>query len=148
MGKGGDVERKTQRAYERAGYWCYRPPDVRYQDTDMWNLFDIAAFHPGHRELRLVQVKANETQGELTEWCGKAKHFARVSGIQAEFVVRYDNEGYRVMKPGLTSRASYINAVDTREWDVSPPDNADLSGIDEALAMWLRGESPDGGGVY
>lgn len=135
MGDGYQTELQGMKAYQRAGYWCHKPESRSHPgqtNQDMWNLFDIAAFNPTLEEIRFVQVKTNSTQGELGEWCQRAKHFATVPGVQVEFGVRYDREGWRVIKPGFDGRR-YRTVVDTREWDVP---------IDEGLSMFLRGEEP------
>lgn len=137
--KGNRSENKAQKAYERAGYWCYRPHNSKFGDNDLWNLFDLAAFHPHLREIRFVQVKTNRGKG-IGKWARKAYRFARVGGVQVDYVVRYDDEGWRVLKPSLDGQSHHVVA-DTRELDLGPTDHA--SGVDRGLSMWLRGELDD-----
>lgn len=131
--KGSRNELKTMKAYERAGYWCHKPESRSHagqSNQDMWNLFDIAAMHVHIPEIRFVQVKTNGASG-LRQWCRKARYFARVPGIQCDYVVRYDGEGYRVIKPMLSDSQAYTTVFDSRDSD---------SNIGDDLAAFLRGE--------
>ena len=131
--KGSRNERKTMKVYERAGYWCHKPEARSHagqSNQDMWNLFDIAAFHVHVPEIRFVQVKSNGADGVRT-WCQQAKYFARVPGVQCDFVSRYDNEGYRMIKPVLADTQAYTTVFDSRGSD---------SNMGDDLEAFLRGD--------
>lgn len=131
--KGYRTERDIEKAYQRAGYWCHKPESRSHagqSNQDMWNLFDIAAFHPKLNEIRFVQAKTNTASG-VHLWCVRAKHFASVSGVQVDFVVKHDGRGYRMLKP---FGDSYRTVFDSRSSD---------SNMGDDLAAFLRGEDVD-----
>lgn len=114
MSKGARRERQAREIYEQAGYWVYSPQNVTYGDNDLWNLFDLACFHAPAGEFRFVQVKSNGARG-IRKWSTVAKHFQDSSEcVQADFVIPYDNEGWRLVRP---SDGSHTTVYDERESD-------------------------------
>lgn len=131
MTKGQVTEGYGVEAYTRAGYWVYKPERARFGDNDVFNLFDILAFHP-RAGLRMIQIKTNGARG-IREWNRKVEPFRRHPGLYPEFAVRVDGEGWRLLRP---TGNGHTTAYDGRGW--TGKHNVKL--IDTRFAGFLRNE--------
>lgn len=133
MGKGTRREREARELYESAGYWVYSPQNPKFGDNDLWNLFDLAAYRRPTGDLRFVQVKSNGARG-IKEWSTRARHFRAVTSVNVDFVVPYDREGWRLIKPLLCGTASddrlHTTLYDERNGDVA---------MGDGIVEYLRG---------
>lgn len=109
MSKGYRREKQAAELYNKAGYETYRPPRTKFNETDMWGLFDMIAV-PGtddnnkrvlreNAPIRFVQVKSNRASG-IEAWCTEVAERFRGPCV-ADFLVCYDREGWRLLSPTL-----------------------------------------------
>lgn len=123
--KGKRTEREAASLYEDAGYRTFRPQESKFGETDMFGLFDVLAILPRRFEdivanpVRLVQVKSNTASG-IHEWVEETQEFLQ-PGVTAEYLVKTDREGWRLMKPvNVTDTGwTYRTEVDERKQDVN-----------------------------
>lgn len=127
MSKGSRRERQARKIYEAAGFWVYSPQNPKFGDNDLWNLFDLACFHTRAGELRLVQVKSNGARG-ITKWCHLARHFNATESIVTDFVVPYDQDGWRLVRP---TGDAHTTVYDERNYSVP---------MGDGITRFLRGE--------
>lgn len=134
--KGRRNERKAREAYERAGWWVYSPENASYGDNDLWNLFDLACIDVMRSVIALVQVKSNRAQG-VRQWCNDTRPFDAVSGVQCQFLVRHDREGWQAIEPLRDGRGSYKTVYDEREDERVDPNRTGKWTIGDGLTEWL-----------
>lgn len=113
MTKGQRNERKAAECYQAAGYETYRPETSKWDENDVFGLYDMLAFKPG--ELRMIQVKTNRAAG-VRSWMPTARAFESVSGVCVDFAVRHDREGWRLMQP---TSDGYETVYDGRDSDAN-----------------------------
>lgn len=135
--KGRRNELQARKAYEAAGYWVYSPENASYGDNDLWNLFDLACLDPWRNELVFVQVKSNTASG-LRQWCNDTRPFDRLCGAQTHFVVKHDQEGWRVIEPDRHGSIAYETVYDERKDDRVGPHRDTPLNIGDGLREWLR----------
>jgi len=112
---GKTSERKAESVYNTAGYRTWTPPKAKFREQDVFGLFDILAL--GHQQLRAVQVKTNRAAG-IKKWSTDAGHVEDVvDGVTAEMIVRYPDEGWRLLQP---DGDGYTVVFDGREIDEMP----------------------------
>lgn len=94
MGKGDRRERQVAEVYDTDGGWVYRPENSRYDQNDMWGLFDLGCIQAltEPATLTLIQVKSNQSSG-VTQWFKDTSPFRAVSGVRVHFVVVHDGQG-------------------------------------------------------
>jgi len=131
MTKGQQNESHAVKAYRDAGYWVYKPERAQYGDNDVFNLFDLLAFHPRFGT-RMVQVKTNVANG-VREWMKQVEPFRRQPAHHPEFAVRHDSDGWRLMRPEFVG---YSVVYDGRGW--TGANNKKL--IDTRFSGFLRNE--------
>jgi len=69
----------------------------KYDSGDMFGLFDLLAVKRGRKPV-FIQVKTNGTEGSLGETLHRAKELMDLSHVDLEFWIKYDYEGWRVMR--------------------------------------------------
>lgn len=112
---GKTSERKAESVYNTAGYRTWTPPKAKFREQDVFGLFDILCL--GHGQLRAVQVKTNAARG-IEKWSTDAGHVEDVvDGLNAEMIVRYPDEGWRLLQP---TDGGYTVVFDGREIDETP----------------------------
>jgi len=131
MTKGQQNETHAVKAYERAGYWVYKPERAQYGDNDVFNLFDLLAWHP-RRGVVMCQVKTNRAAG-IRRWMKAVEPFRRTVGCRPEYAVRHDSDGWRLLRPRMNG---YTTAYDGREWTGTNG----LKAVDRRFAAFLWSE--------
>ncbi len=67
--KGKRIEVRCSDELKKEGYLVWQSIRVKYQNLDLWGLFDVAAIHPDTANLLLIQCKstrcANETRDKI-----------------------------------------------------------------------------------
>lgn len=110
MSKGKRRERQARKHLEAKGYDTFSPPEVKYGDTDIFNLFDIVA--SDGTNVKFIQVKSNEAKG-INDWTERASDIMPVETVDVEFWVCHDREGWR--KLALEPDGSYHARTDARD---------------------------------
>lgn len=87
--KGNQAELEYQKMKESAGYACYKSPNVKFYDVDLFGLFDLICMN--QEEILLVQVKSNRIRDRKKIQAFK-NHPAFVKKIIA---VKYDRKGWK-----------------------------------------------------
>lgn len=97
-GKGRETEKLAKRAYEDAGYThVYHPPKAKYRNQDVFDLFDLLAYHPDDG-LHFAQVKTNRSAG-ITSWFPNTEFIQQLPATTVEFVVLHEGSGWRLARP-------------------------------------------------
>lgn len=143
MGKGQRNERELRDCYEAAGFRTYSPQASRWNDTDMFNLFDVLAIDcEGDRErpVHLIQVKTNGARG-IENWTHDVQPFLGPH-TAVRYAVKYDHDGWRLIGIDPDEEA-HTTLYDERDDDrVGSNQHTDLS-IGEGLIEYLRGGDGD-----
>lgn len=67
--KGYRVEKRCADELKAQGYLIWKTIRVRFQNLDLWGIFDIAALHPKGDHILLIQCKServdNETRNKI-----------------------------------------------------------------------------------
>lgn len=56
--KGYRKESEVRAKYLKEGYICYKPIRSRFNDNDVFNLFDLLLWHPKKHDLVMLSVKS------------------------------------------------------------------------------------------
>lgn len=96
-GKGDRHERQAKNLLKRLGFNVHKKLDTQYDSSDMFGLFDLIALKPGEKPL-FIQVKTNGTGGELGNTLQKARELTDLSHVTLEYWIKYDYEGWRVLR--------------------------------------------------
>jgi len=65
--KGYRVEKRCADELRAQGYLIWKTIRVRFQDLDLWGLFDVAALHPKGEHILFIQCKSERTDNELRD---------------------------------------------------------------------------------
>ena len=87
--KGNQAELEYKKMKEAQGYSCYKSPNVRFYDVDVFGLFDLICINK--KEVLLVQVKSNRIR-DRKKIASFQNHPESVKKIIA---VRYDRKGWK-----------------------------------------------------
>lgn len=87
--KGNHAELEYKKMKESQGYECYKSPNVRFYDVDVFGLFDLICMNK--KEVLLVQVKSNRVR-DRKKIASFKNHPEFVKKIIA---VRYDRKGWK-----------------------------------------------------
>lgn len=87
--KGNRAELEYKKMKEQQGYSCYKSPNVRFYDVDIFGLFDLLCINK--KEVLLVQVKSNRVRGkkEIQKFNNHPKSVKKI------IAVRYDRKGWK-----------------------------------------------------
>lgn len=142
--KGRKNERRAQDLYEEAGYRAWSPQRSRWNDTDIYGLFDVLAV-PVETDgpVVLAQVKTNGYAG-IREFCRAAAEYESES-VRVDFLTRHDGEPgphtaspyWRLARPTCDGSGGYETVVDERK-DGTPAEGA-------GVVDYLKSR-PSGGG--
>lgn len=108
--KGNRRERQAKERLEDDGWAVYRPPNSRYQDTDIFNLFDLVATKPTKR-FKYVQVKSNVARAK-SDYATKALDIMPLKHCDVEMWCFHDYQGWRILK--LTDDGEWKTLLDQR----------------------------------
>jgi len=86
--KGNQAELEYKKMKESQGYVCYKSPNVRFYDVDVFGLFDLICMNK--KEVLLVQVKCNHKK-DVEKIKSFVKHPQNVKKILA---VKFDRKGW------------------------------------------------------
>lgn len=123
MSKGKRRERQADDIYADAGYVTFRPPRTKYDETDIFGLFDLLAI--GHGHVRLIQVKGTSSNVAYGPWFEAVKGWVHDNvrrpprSLVHDFVICYDREGWRLIGEGGDGPETF---VDERELDCNMGD--------------------------
>lgn len=110
--KGDRNERELVEYYEQAGYQVTKCQNYRYGSTDWFGLFDLLAIESDSK-IRFIQVKTNGAQG-INDWVDKACRITPSEHVILDFAVKYDYEGWRLIR---AENGSYETVYDERDID-------------------------------
>jgi len=71
--KGTRVEKLCSDELKAEGYLIWKTIRVKYQNIDLFGLFDVAALHPDGDELLLIQCKSTRCDAETRRKVAKLK---------------------------------------------------------------------------
>lgn len=130
--KGDRRERDAVEIYNAAGYRCERAVQAHYgARSDWFELFDIMAMRPND-DFRFAQVKSNAARG-VKDWMRRV-HRLVPEGIECDFLVCHDNEGWRLLQVRDLPSSNREVVVDEREMDCA---------MGEGIAAWLSENDAD-----
>lgn len=111
---GRETEKDAIELYERAGFEdVYLPPLAKFRNQDVFELFDVLAFHPD-RGLYADQIKTNRVDG-ITAWFERATRFEKaLCDLSVGFMVKVEDSGWRRAEP---DEDGYTWVCDERDGD-------------------------------
>lgn len=96
-GKGDRHERQAKNLLEDEGYNVHKKVNNNWDNGDIFELFDLIAVRPNRKPV-FIQVKTNGTAGELGTTLEEAKEILDTSHIDLEYWIKYDYQGWRVLR--------------------------------------------------
>lgn len=92
VAKGSRTEKKCSDELREQGYHIWKTIRHKYQNIDLFGLFDVVALHPGGEHIRFIQVKTNRKADKATrEAIG---NLAMPVGCIKEIWVWFDRKGF------------------------------------------------------
>ena len=73
VSKGSRVERKCADELRDKGYIIWKTIRVKYQNIDLFGLFDVVALHPEGKHIKFIQCKTNRADNKAREAIMKLK---------------------------------------------------------------------------
>ena len=92
VSKGSRIERKCADELREQGYIIWKTIRVKYQNIDLFGLFDVVALHPQGEHIKFIQVKTNRADNKAREAIMKLK---MPSGCVKEQWIWVDRKGWR-----------------------------------------------------
>lgn len=65
IAKGHRVEKFCADELKEKGYIIWKTIRVKYQNIDLFGLFDVVALHPEGKHLLFIQVKSNRVENDM-----------------------------------------------------------------------------------
>lgn len=95
--KGDRHERQAKNLLKDTGYNVHKKVNNAYDNSDIFNLFDLIAVKPGRKPV-FVQVKSNGTDGDLGSTLQESRKILDTSHIDLEYWIKYDYKGWRILR--------------------------------------------------
>lgn len=92
VSKGSRVEKKCADELREKGYLIWKTIRVRYQNIDLFGLFDVVALHPEGEHIKFIQCKTNKGDNKAREAIMKLK---MPSNCIKEMWIWIDRKGWR-----------------------------------------------------
>ena len=89
--KGKTIETRCADELRAEGYETWQSIRVKYQNLDLWGLFDVAAIHPKTGKIVLVQCKSNRCDNETRDAIRK---FKVPAGVEKWVWIWKDRKGW------------------------------------------------------
>ena len=92
VSKGLRVEKKCADELREKGYLIWKTIRVRYQNIDLFGLFDVVALHPEGDHIKFIQCKTNKGDNKAREAIMKLK---MPTNCIKEMWIWIDRKGWR-----------------------------------------------------
>jgi len=92
VSKGSRNEKRCADELKAQGYVIWKTIRTKYQNIDLFGLFDVVALHPGGEHIRFIQVKSNRGDNKAREAIMKLK---MPSSCIKEQWIWIDRKGWR-----------------------------------------------------
>ena len=92
VSKGSRVEKKCADELREKGYLIWKTIRVRYQNIDLFGLFDVVALHPEGEHIKFIHCKTNKGDNKAREAIMKLK---MPSNCIKEMWIWIDRKGWR-----------------------------------------------------
>lgn len=67
IAKGYRVEKRCADSLKADGYRVWKTIRVRFQDLDLWGLFDVVALHPQGEHILFIQCKSERVDNKMRD---------------------------------------------------------------------------------